>query len=182
MAQQFEALNEDHIAFIERQLVFFVGTGAADTTINVSPKGMDSLRVLSPNSLVWLNLTGSGNETAAHVLKSNRMTIMFCSFDKQPLILRLYGTAKMIYPRDSQPFGHYSDLFNHQPGTRQFFEMDIDRVQTSCGFAVPIYELKAERNTLAKWAANKGEDGIADYWQEKNQHSIDGAPTQILDE
>lgn len=180
MAEQFESLTGDHIEFIERQHIFFVGTAGATGKINVSPKGMDSLRVTDPNEVVWLNLTGSGNETAAHVVENERMTIMFCSFEKQPLILRLYGSAKIIYPRDELTWQQYSALFNHQPGTRQFFEFSIDMVQTSCGFAVPIFEMSGERDTLVKWASNKGDNGLSDYWAEKNQVSLDGRPTGIL--
>ncbi len=181
MAEQFEKLQEKHIEFIRNQHLFFVGTAGAEGAVNVSPKGMDTLRVLDANRLVWLNLTGSGNETAAHVFENNRMTIMFCSFDRQPLILRLYGNAKIIHPRDKQVWDEHSALFNEQPGARQFFEMQIDMVQTSCGYAVPFYELKGERDTLVKWAKNRGEDGIKNYWEEKNQASLDGKPTHILD-
>lgn len=181
MAQQFDALTEDHQTFIKRQHLFFVGTAADSGKVNVSPKGMDSLRVISPNEIVWLNLTGSGNETAAHVIETGRMTVMFCSFEKQPLILRLYGHAKLVYPRDEEKFSTYDRMFNHQPGTRQFFEMQVDMVQTSCGFAVPLFELLDERETLSKWANNKGDNGIKDYWAEKNQLSLDGLKTEIID-
>ena len=181
MAELFDALTEEHQQFIRAQHLFFVGSAGASGKVNVSPKGMDSLRVTSANEIIWLNLTGSGNETAAHVIETGRMTIMFCSFDKQPLILRVYGQANLVYPRDADKFRAYQELFNHQPGTRQFFELSIDAVQTSCGFAVPLFELQGERDTLKKWANQKGESGIQDYWQEKNQVSLDGKPTGILD-
>ena len=180
MAEQFPSLTPEHISFIENQHLYFVGSAGAEGKINVSPKGMDSLRVTGPNELVWLNLTGSGNETAAHVIENSRMTIMFCSFDKQPLILRLYGSAEIVYPRHTDRFEQYHAMFDHQPGTRQFFELNIDMVQTSCGFAVPLYEMQGERDTLRKWADNKGEAGIRDYWAEKNQVSLDGKPTNIV--
>ncbi len=179
MADQFDALSNDHIEFIEQQLLFFVGTAAEHGSINVSPKGMDTLRVVDANRLVWLNLTGSGNETAAHVLQNDRMTIMFASFSKQPLILRLYGHATVVHPRDSQ-WSNHLELFDHQPGARQFFEMQIDMVQTSCGFAVPLYDLVSERPTLTKWAKTRGDEGISDYWAERNRLSLDGTPTGIL--
>lgn len=178
MAEFFDALSDDHISFIQQQHLFFVGTAGTEGRINVSPKGMDSFRVLGSNEVVWLNLTGSGNETAAHVLDNPRMTVMFCSFDKQPLILRLYGQATLIYPRD-ESFDQFHELFDRQPGTRQFFRMTVDSVQTSCGFAVPLYELSGERETLKKWAENKGDEGIQAYWTEKNQVSIDGKSTGI---
>ena len=180
MANFFDTLTKDQIEFINRQHIYFVGTAGAEATINVSPKGMDSLRVIDPNKIVWLNLTGSGNETAAHVLENNRMTIMFCSYEKQPLILRLYGTANIVHPRNTEQWSRYAALFNDQPGTRQFFEFSLDQAQTSCGFAIPLLEFKAERDTLAKWAVNKGDDGISKHWSEKNQTSIDGKPTAIL--
>ncbi len=179
MAEFFDALTDEHMDFIGNQHIFFVGTAADEGRINVSPKGRDAFRVVDANNVVWLNLTGSGNETAAHVVENARMTVMFCSFDKQPLILRLYGHAKVVYPRHEQ-FENYESMFGNQPGTRQFFEMSVDSVQTSCGFAVPRYELHSERDTLAKWAEGKGEDGIKDYWSDRNQTSIDGKPTEII--
>ncbi len=181
MAEQFASLKQDHIEFIGRQHLFFVGTAGAEGRINVSPKGLDTLRVFDPSRVVWLNLTGSGNETAAHVLENSRMTLMFCSFEKQPLILRVYGRASMVYPRDEAKFGQYSVLFGNQPGTRQFFELEVDLVQTSCGYGVPHLEHEKERVTLAKWAAKKGDEGLEQYWSEKNQVSIDGRPTGIFD-
>lgn len=181
MAEFFQALADEHISFIRKQHIFFVGTAADEGRVNVSPKGMDSFRVLDANQIVWLNLTGSGNETAAHVLENDRMTVMFCSFDKQPLILRLYGQANIVYPRHKK-FKAYTELFEHQAGTRQFFEMQVDSVQTSCGFAVPRLDLVGERDTLKKWADGKGKDGIEAYWSDRNQFSIDGKPTGIAEQ
>jgi len=180
MGKRFEALTDEHIGFIERQRLFFVGTAGAGGTINVSPKGTDSLRVLGPDRIVWLNLTGSGNETAAHVIENPRMTIMFCSFEERPLILRLYGRATLVYPRHEEKFKACAELFGPRPGTRQFFEFDLDMAQTSCGFGVPLYEFRGEREALAKWAANKGEDGIRRYWADRNRVSLDGKPTGIV--
>ena len=179
MAKQFEALEEKHIDFINEQKIFFVGSAGKEGFVNVSPKGMDSLRIINQNKVVWLNLTGSGNETAAHVLENKRMTIMFCSFDTQPMIMRLYGEAKVIHQRDEQ----WSTLAEHFPdyaGMRQFFELDIELVQTSCGFAVPFYQYTGERPTLKKWAEGKGDDGIRDYWEEKNTKSLDNRETGIF--
>lgn len=176
MAEQFPELNQKLTEFINNQHLFFVGTAGAEGRVNVSPKGLDSLRVLSPNRVIWLNLTGSGNETAAHVLENSRMTIMFCSFDRQPLILRLYGEAKTIHDRDPE----WQELIGHFPeytGARQVFDMQIHMVQTSCGYAVPFYEMTGERPTLTKWSENKGQEGIEAYWQEENLQSIDGKET-----
>lgn len=180
MAERFDSLSDKLIEFIGKQHLFFVGTAAAEGSVNVSPKGMDSFRILAPTKAAWLNLTGSGNETAAHILENSRMTIMFCSFDKQPLILRLYGQATTVHPRDEQ-WAELSALFPEYTGARQIFSLDIDLVQTSCGYAVPYYDLKGERPTLTKWADKRGKEGIEDYWQEKNTQSLDGYETGIVD-
>tara|TARA_R110002049_G_scaffold38978_1_gene120316 strand:+ start:4958 stop:5503 length:546 start_codon:yes stop_codon:yes gene_type:complete len=166
--------------FIKEQKIFFVGTAAADGRVNISPKGHDTLRVLSPNKAVWLNLTGSGNETAAHLLKNDRMTIMFCAFEGKPLILRLYGSAKIYHERDTE-FKKYIHLFEENVGSRQIIELDIDLVQTSCGFAVPFMDFKEERGVLNSWSEKQGKEKIEAYWQEKNTKSIDGFQTKILE-
>ena len=178
MSELFKKLSPEHIEFINRQHVFFVGTAGADGFINVSPKGLDSLRVIDASTIIWLNLTGSGNETAAHVLENKRMTLMLCSFDKQPLILRIYGNAKAIHPRDAA-WSEHIDLFPAYTGARQLFELDIRMVQTSCGYAVPYYELKGERPTLTKWADNRGREGVEQYWAEHNVRSLDDKETGI---
>lgn len=165
--------------FIERQKIYFVATAAAAGRINLSPKGMDSFRVINKNKIVWLNLTGSGNETAAHLLRDDRMTIMFCSFEKNPLILRLYGNATIFHSRDAQ-YDEYLALFDEYVGARQIIEMDVDLVQTSCGFAVPFMDFKEERTTLKVSAEKKGRAKIEEYWKEKNTKSIDGFETNIL--
>ncbi|HUS21331.1 MAG TPA: pyridoxamine 5'-phosphate oxidase family protein [Aeromicrobium sp.] len=176
MADFFESITDRLRDFIEQQHMFFVGTAARDGRVNVSPKGMDTFRVLGPNRVVWLNLTGSGNETAAHLLDTNRITLMFCSFDRKPLILRLYGTATEVQPnQDDWPdlSAHFPDL----PGARQIFDVAIESVQTSCGYAVPRMTFDEERELLSTWANKKGPDGVAAYHQEKNVVSIDGLPT-----
>jgi len=164
--------------FIEDQKMFFVGTAANEGSVNISPKGMDSFRVIDQNKVVWLNLTGSGNETAAHLLKNDRMTIMFCAFEGNPLILRLYGQAKIYHKRDDQ-FQKYIGLFAENLGARQIIEMDVTLVQTSCGFAVPLMNFEEERSILNTWAAKKGIDGIEQYWEDRNSQSIDGFETKI---
>ncbi len=180
MAEQFPALNEKHQAFIQRQQLYFVATAGMEGKVNLSPKGMESFRIIDEKSVVWLNLTGSGNETAAHVLENQRMTVMFCSFEKQPLILRLYGKAKVAYPRNSR-WQALIDLFPDFTGARQLFELKLDMVQTSCGFAVPFYEFQGERPTLKNWADNIGREGTEKYWKEKNGHSLDGKNTGIFE-
>ncbi len=179
--EQFTELNDKLMEFIRAQHLFFVGTAGAEGFVNVSPKGMDSLRIISPSEIAWLNLTGSGNESAAHVLENRRMTIMFCSFDKQPLILRLYGEAEVIHPRNPE-WESLSGMFPPHPGARQVFRLQISLITTSCGYAVPLYQFQDERTTLNKWAQKHGEQGIEQYWREKNQLSLDGKSTDILAE
>ena len=179
MAQQFDSLSDRLIEFIHQQHLFFVATATADSRVNVSPKGMDSLRVLNSNRLVWLNVTGSGNETAAHIEESPRMTIMFCAFEGKPLILRVYGQARAIHQKDPEWQSLYG-LFDPLPGARQIFILDIDLVQTSCGMAVPYFEFVGERELLNNWAERKGETGIKEYWREKKQFSLDGIETDIV--
>jgi hypothetical protein len=181
MGKQYDHIPTDLKEFIEAQKIFFVGTAASKGRVNVSPKGMDTLRVMNPNRVVWLNLTGSGNETAAHLLQKNRMTIMFCAFEGKPLILRLYGQAAIYHPRDRE-FQEYIGLFEENVGSRQIVEMKVDLVQTSCGYAVPIMEFKEERSVLDQWAKKQGKDRIEKYWGEKNVESIDGFQTNILEE
>jgi len=178
MGQQFSEISERLRTFIEAQHVYFVGTAARDGRVNISPKGLDSLRVLGPDRVVWLNGTGSGNETAAHLLDVPRMTIMFCSFDTKPLILRLYGTARAIHAGDAE-WAELLALFPPMQGSRNIFVLDIDLVQTSCGFGVPFMDFQADRETMAQWAAKKGTDGVAAYQQEKNRVSLDGLPTGL---
>lgn len=179
MGQRFNELSEKHIQFISEQKVFFVGTATADSHVNVSPKGMDSLRVLSSTRVAWLNLTGSGNETSAHVQLHPRMTVMFCAFDGLPLILRLYGTAKVVHTGEAE-WDALFPLFKPQPGARQIFDVTIHLVQTSCGMAVPNLSYSGDRELLSDWAIKKGDEGLKRYWEEKNQLSIDGIPTQII--
>ncbi len=178
MGQQSSEISDRLRGFIEAQHVFFVGTAARDGRVNISPKGLDSLRVLSPTRVVWLNGTGSGNETAAHLLDDPRMTIMFCAFDAKPLILRLYGTARAVHAGDAE-WDDLLALFPPMQGARNIFVLDIDLVQTSCGFGVPLMDFQEDRTILAQWAAKKGDDGVRAYQQEKNRVSIDGFPTGL---
>ncbi|MFD0994000.1 pyridoxamine 5'-phosphate oxidase family protein [Tenacibaculum geojense] len=167
------------LQFIEKQHVFFVATAPKKGRINLSPKGMNSLKVLTPNQLIWLNVTGSGNETAAHINENGNITIMFCAFEGAPNIVRIYGKAREVKPSDNDWKVLCSKL-PKLPGARQIFDVTVASVQTSCGMSVPFYEYKGERNELNEWAENKGEDGIQKYWKEKNQTSIDGLPTHII--
>ena len=180
MAQQYPHITAKLKQFIESQKIFFVATAAADGRINVSPKGLDSLRVLDGNRVAWLNVTGSGNETSAHVQENPRMTIMFAAFEGKPMILRLYGEARVIH-RNDPAWAELFPLFDSIPGARQIFDVTIDMVQTSCGMAVPLFDYAGQREQLIDWAVSKGEDGIEKYWEENNQISIDGKPTHIME-
>lgn len=180
MARFYPALEDRHRDFIAAQKLFFTATAPADGRINLSPKGMDSLRVLDSRRVAYLDLTGSGNETAAHLKKDGRLTLMFCSFDAEPLILRLYGRGQTVRRQDAA----WAELRRHFPallGERQLIVLDIDSVQTSCGYAVPLFGYRGERDTLARWAEKKGPTGLLDYWREKNAISIDGLPTGLLE-
>ena len=167
--------------FIKAQKIFFVATAAQEGRINLSPKGHDTLRVLNSNKLVWLNLTGSGNETAAHLLKNDGMTIMFCAFEGKPMILRIYGHAKIYHDRDTE-FKKHIILFEENTGSRQIIALEVDSVQTSCGYSIPFMDFKEERGQLNSWSKKQGKERIEAYWQEKNAKSIDGFETNILEE
>lgn len=180
MAQRYDELSDTHIQFIAKPRIFFVGAATAESRVNVSPKGMDSLRVLSPRRVVWFNVTGSGNETSAHVQHDPRMTLMFCAFEGPPVILRLYGTATVVHQGDAE-WRELVSLFPPLLGARQIFDVTIDLVQTSCGMAVPYLSYTGDRELLNEWATKKGEEGVRQYWKEKNQLSLDGLPTNILD-
>ncbi|MDQ6962004.1 MAG: pyridoxamine 5'-phosphate oxidase family protein [Mariprofundaceae bacterium] len=181
MGEKYSEISEKHESFIEKQKIFFVGTATADSRINISPKGLDSLRVLSPNRVLWLNITGSGNETAAHLQSDERMTVMFNAFTGPPMILRLYGQAKMVLTSDLQWDALYG-LFEPIAGARQIFDMHVDLVHTSCGFGVPLYDYQGERTQLQAWAEHKGEAGVKQYWQDKNTLSLDGEAIPIGDD
>lgn len=178
MGKQYTALNEKLRNFISAQKLFFVGTAVAEGRVNISPKGMDSFRVCDDNRAVWLNVTGSGNETSAHVQENPRMTIMFCAFEGDPMILRLYGNARVIHHSDPE-WNELISLFHSIPGTRQIFDLSIDLVQTSCGMGVPLFDYIEDRDQLINWATKKGDLAIKQYWLDKNQSSIDGFPTYI---
>lgn len=181
MAKFYPELNDEHRAFIARQHLFFTATATGEGRINLSPKGMDCLRCLDNHTVAYLDVTGSGNETAAHLRADGRITVMFCSFDTQPLILRLYGRGRVIRSQDNE-WKTLFPTFSPLAGARQIMVITIDAVQTSCGYGVPLYDYAGERQTLLKWAEKKGPQGLADYWQEKNQTSIDGLPTRLLEE
>lgn len=179
MADFFEALNDKHMEMIGKQPIFFTATAAADGRINLSPKGYDAFRVLGPDRVAYLDLGGSGNETHAHLSADGRITIMFCNFDRPALILRIYGRGRAVLPQDDD-WGELAAHFTLFPGTRQIFVIEVESVQTSCGWGVPFMELKGERETLQKAHRQfDPEEWVAKY-QERTL-SIDGLPTRPTD-
>lgn len=178
MAQFYDSITPELERFIARQHMFFVATAAQDGRVNVSPKGLDSFRVLGPNRVAWLNGTGSGNETAAHIAAVNRMTLMFCSVEGKPWILRLYGSARMVQPGDAD-WADLVGLFAPLASARQVFDVTVDEAMTACGFGVPLYEYVGQRDLMHSWAESKGPDGIARYQRQKNARSIDGLDAHL---
>lgn len=180
MAKVYDSINETIQEFINRQKMFFVSSAplSAEGHVNLSPKGVDCFRILSPGRVAYMDLIGSGNETSAHLLENGRITLMFCAFEGPPNILRLYGTGYTVLPGQAE-WSTLSPLFSIYPSTRQIVVADITRVQTSCGFGVPFYDYKGERDQHFRWAAQKGETALEAYKQEKNLCSIDGLPTSL---
>jgi hypothetical protein len=180
MAKFHDALTPSHLAFIAAQKIYFVASAPHAGRVNLSPKGMDTFRVLSPTQVGYLDATGSGNETAAHLLENGRLTVMMCSFEKAPLIFRIYGRGRTARPGDPE-WAELRPLFGPPlPGERQLVLARVESVQTSCGFGVPFFRYEGERETLIDYAVRKGEAGMAAYRAEKNVRSIDGLPTGVL--
>jgi hypothetical protein len=180
MSQKFASLSPEHKTFIGAQKLFFVASAAAGARVNLSPKGMESFATLGDNSVAYLDCTGSGSETSAHLAADpdRRLTIMFCAFDGDPLILRLYGQGRS-HLRGEPGYAALLPHFCEMPGARQIVTLDVDLVQTSCGMAVPYYEYKAERPNLVRYWKKQGVAGLRKYWGKKNRTSIDGLPTGI---
>jgi len=176
-----QKLNRTLQDFIRKQPMFFVATAAPEGRVNLSPKGADALRVKSDSHIRWLNLSGSGNETAGHLLQSNRMTMMFCSFEGNALILRVYGQATVLHPHDPGWDAAAAD-FPPMAGSRQIFDLEIETVQTSCGTGVPLMAFEGQRavSELVPFFDEMGPDGVRDYWRRKNAETIDGFPTGVL--
>ncbi len=177
-----EELNQTYIDFINEQQLFFVATADTDGYVNVSPKGLDSLRVLNNKELLWLSVSGSGNETAAHVQATGRMTMMFCAFSGKPLILRVYGNATAFHSRDAQ-WQELGQFFPDYPGTRNIFKLNIELVTTSCGTGVPQMQVVRNRadTELLPWYDSLGVEGVEQFWRKKNVQSLNGKPTGLFD-
>lgn len=177
MADFFDALTDDHRAFIAKQRVFFVATAAPGARINLSPKGMDCFRVLNGGRVGYLDVGGSGNETQAHLTADGRATLMFCAFDQPALILRIYGRGRTVLPQDER-WEELAAHFTILPGTRQIFEFDVDSVQTSCGWGVPLMSFERERATLRKYHSNISEAERLAKIADRTK-SIDGLPVRL---
>ncbi|NLR98488.1 pyridoxamine 5'-phosphate oxidase family protein [Rhizobium sp. P38BS-XIX] len=183
MAKQFPSIDDRLRDFIARQHIFFTASATADSRVNVSPRETLCLRVLSPNTAIYLDRTGSGNETSAHMKADGRLTIMFCAVAGPPMILRLYGHGRTIHRSSPEYHALLRDHYaGEEPlGARQIVHLDIDLVQTSCGFGVPLFAYEGERQSLDQWTAAKGPEGIEEYRREKNAFSMDGLPTGMFD-
>jgi hypothetical protein len=175
MGKVYDAIDERLAEFLGRQHVFFVATAptARDGHLNLSPKGLDTFRILGPRAVAYLDLTGSGIETAAHLRDDGRIVLMFCAFEGRPLIVRLHGRGRVLEPGDAG-WGDLIDRFPAYPGARSLIVVDVERVSDSCGYAVPLYEYKAERSQLLDWSERKGAAGLAEYRATKNRESLDG--------
>ncbi len=178
MGKFYQSIQPAHRDFIKKQHLFFVATApiSTDGRVNISPKGLDSFRVISEKEVAYMDFIGSGNETSAHTLENGRITFMFCAFDGAPNILRLFGRGRAVLP-GSADWDFYVENFTVYPNSRQIIVAEIDLVGTSCGFGVPFFEYLGERSILFDWAEKKGEAGLADYILEKNRVSLDGLPT-----
>jgi hypothetical protein len=175
MGKQYDEIDHGLEEFIGRQHVFFVATAptSLEGHLNISPKGLNTFRVLGPRSVAYLDLTGSGIETVAHVRENGRLTIMFCGFEDRPLIVRLHGRARVVEPTDAE----WNDLiakFTEYPGARCIVVLDLQRIADSCGWAVPVLEYRGERSQLLDYANNKGPEGLERYRILNNAKSIDG--------
>jgi len=181
MAKQFERIEPAHATFIRCQHIFFTASAAATGRVNISPRGADAFRVLDPHTVAYLDETGSGNETAAHLRASGRLTIMFCSFEAAPMIMRLYGRGTVLPSSTPAYEALLRTAFEGRepPGARQIVRLGVDMVQTSCGYGVPLFDYREDRQTLRKWAERKGVAGVAAYRRENNVRSIDGFPTGV---
>lgn len=181
MAKFFDEIGEDHRDFILRQKIFFTASAAAGARVNLSPKGLDTLRITAPNAVCYLDYTGSGNETAAHLLADGRLTLMFCAFDGPPMILRLFGKGRALQRETAEYEALLGAHFGGEapPGARQMIALDIELVQTACGFGVPLMDYRADRETMPRLMESKGEEYLREYRAKKNLVSLDGLPTGL---
>jgi hypothetical protein len=177
VAERFASISDDLGRWWSEQPLFFVATapGGNDGHVNCSPKGLDTLRILGPQRVVYLDLTGSGVETIAHLRDNGRITLMACAFSGNPRISRIYGRGA-VHLVGTPEFDALASEFPALPGRRSIVDVAVERVTTSCGYSVPLMDLVDDRERLLDWADAKGDDGIVAYWQSKNAESIDGLP------
>lgn len=177
MAKILEAITPELAGWIQEQPLFFVATAplAADGHVNCSPKGLDSLRILGPSEVAYVDFTGSGAETIAHVRENGRIILMFCAFSGPPKIIRLHGRGRVL-PAGTPAYQELRPLFPQHPGARAIIRIAVTRVSQACGFTVPLMEYVGHRDNLVRWAKSKGEEGLATYWRQRNARSIDGLP------
>jgi hypothetical protein len=174
VGKHFSTIDDSVRRFIEAQPVFFVGSAPLDAGghVNVSPKGLDTLRVLGPHTIAYLDLTGSGIETVSHLKENGRIVLMFCAFQGPPKIVRLHGWGRVIEPGHAE-FADLAARFPEHEGTRSIILVDVSRISDSCGYAVPLLQYQGERTQLPAWAHKLGPQGLKTYRQQKNQTSID---------
>jgi hypothetical protein len=177
MGKRYNALSSDLQAWIAQQKLFFVATAplAADGHVNCSPKGADTFRILNDRAVAYLDMTGSGIETVAHVQENRRIVIMFCAFEGSPKTVRLHGEAEVLYP-DHPEFSELGQKFEPHLSARAIIRVNLIRISDSCGFGVPRFDFVGQRDTMDRWAEAKGCDGLIVYRREKNRTSIDGIP------
>ena len=177
MGKVFDQIDETLRQFVERQHLFFVATAPAsvDGHVNCSPKGLDTFRILGPATVAYLDYTGSGAETIAHLRENGRIVILFCAFEGPPKIVRFHGKGEVIEP-DHPDFASLIGLFDPNPGLRSIIRIAVDRISDSCGFGVPLMRFESDRSQLPSWMEKKGEEGLEQYKQQKNAVSIDGIP------
>ncbi len=177
MSKVYDEIDDRMSSFLRRQHVFFVATAplAGDGLVNLSPKGLDTFAVIDPHRVVYLDLTGSGVETVAHLRENGRIVIMFCAFEGPPRIIRLHGRGSVVVPGD-QDFDALAGQFPARPGIRSAIDVEVTRVADSCGYAVPIMSFEGERSRLDEWADKRGAQGLEDYRAKKNAVSLDGLP------
>lgn len=177
MGKVYEVIDESLRKFIQQQKMFFVATAplAGDGLVNVSPKGLDSLRVLDPQTVAYADLTGSGIETVAHLRENGRIVLMFCAVEGSPKILRLHGRGEVLEP-DHEDFPSLTAQFPNYGALRSLIKVHCHRISDSCGFGVPLYEFKQDRPQLVAWAEKKGPRGVAEFQRKHNMKSLDGLP------
>ena len=172
-----QAMDDSIKKFIQAQPLFFVASAPLDANghVNVSPKGLNTFRILGDSTVAYLDLTGSGIETVAHVKENGRIVLMFCAFQGQPKILRLYGRGRVVEPQQAE-FSELAAHFSKEEGTRAIIVVNVSRIADSCGYSIPLLRYEGERDQLSAWARNRGPEGLKNYRLKKNQKSIDGLP------